>query len=167
MKNAKVFTLVYSGLFTALVVIATAFLKVPTAIGYVNLGDGVIFAAAAALGPYAAVIGGVGSALADIIAGYSIYAPATLIIKAMMGFVAAKLIINQGKVTVRNVLVYVLAEVVMLGGYFIFESFLYGVPVALGSMIPNLVQGGFGVGVGVILTPITVRVFAQNKQTNT
>ena len=40
MKNNKVLLIVYCGLFAALVVIATALLKIPTAIGYVNLGDG-------------------------------------------------------------------------------------------------------------------------------
>jgi len=164
MKNDKVFILVYCGLFTALVVIATAFLKVPTAIGYVNLGDGVIFVSAAVLGHYAAIIGGVGSAIADIMAGYSIYAPATLIIKALMGLISAKMISTQGKINIKNILVYVIAELVMVGGYFIFESFLYGLPAATGSMVPNLIQGCFGVIVAVVLIPITVRIFNRNKQ---
>ena len=34
-----------------------------------------------------AIAGGLGSCIADIILGYSLYAPATLIIKALMGFV--------------------------------------------------------------------------------
>lgn len=159
MRKDKVSILVYCGLFIALVVIATAFLKVPTAIGYVNLGDGVIFASAAVLGPYAAVIGGVGSALADIMAGYTIYAPATLVIKGLMGFVVSKMIIDFSKNSARNIFVYIIAELLMVAGYFIFESFLYGVPLAAGSLISNLVQGAFGVIIAVILTPIIRRIF--------
>ena len=44
-----------------------------------------------------------------------------------MGFIAAKLIADAGKVSVKNTLIYALAEVVMVAGYFIFESFAYGV----------------------------------------
>ncbi len=163
MKNNKVLTLVYCGLFTALVVIATAFLKVPTATGYVNLGDGVIFASAAVLGPYAAIVAGVGSALADIFAGYTIYAPATLVIKALMGLVAAQMIFNHEKLSKRNIIVYSIAEVIMVGGYFIFETFLYGMPVATISLLPNLIQGIFGVAIGVILTPIIKRIFKPSR----
>ena len=163
MKNSKVLTIVYCGLFAALVVIATAVLKVPTAIGFVNLGDGVIFASAAVLGPLAAAVGGVGSAIADILAGYAVYAPATLVIKALMGFLAAKLIADAGRFSLRSVLVYGLAEIVMIAGYFAFESFVYGVAAAAGSLVPNVIQGGFGIVVGFVLAPLSKRIFVPQK----
>ena len=39
--------LVYGGLFTALIVLATMFLKIPTLIGYANMRDGFALASAA------------------------------------------------------------------------------------------------------------------------
>jgi uncharacterized membrane protein len=163
MKNNKVLKLVYCGLFTALVVIATAVLQISYGKGYVNLGDGVIFASAAVLGPLAAVVGGVGSALADWLAGYSIYIPATLVIKAMMGLLTAKLIADAGKFSLKNVLVYALAEVVMVGGYFVYESIMYGLPTAALSLLPNAIQGIFGIVIGTLLAPITRRVSAPQR----
>lgn len=160
MKNNKVLMLVYCSLFTALVVIATAVLQISYGKGYVNLGDGVIFASAAVLGPLAAVVGGVGSALADWLAGYSVYIPATLVIKAIMGLLAAKLIADAGKPSAKNIFVYALAEVVMVGGYFVYETVLYGMPTATVSLLPNAIQGVFGIVIGTILAPITRRIFA-------
>ncbi len=80
-----------------------------------------------------------------------------------MGFLAAKLIVDAGKYSVRNPLVYALAEVVMIGGYFIFESFVNGVALAAGSLFPNFIQGCFGVVIGVVLSPIVRRVFTPKN----
>ena len=149
MKNDKTKLLVYAGLFTALTTIATYFFKIETLIGYVNLGDGVIFAAAYALGPIAALVGGVGSALADLFAGYVIYIPATFVIKTFMGFFTAKMMkLNKDFMIFKNLLIFLFAEIVMVGGYFIFESIIYGMEGALGSVIPNICQGIVGIGIG-------------------
>ena len=51
--------------------------------GYANAGDVLVLLSAFVLGPgLGAAAAGVGSALADLILGYTIYAPGTLIIKA-------------------------------------------------------------------------------------
>lgn len=76
---------------TALVTAATAALSiyVPATRGYFNLGETMVYFTALLLGPaVGAFAGGVGSALADIILGYTIYAPATLVIKAAEGAAA-------------------------------------------------------------------------------
>jgi len=57
--------------------------------GYFNLGDSMVFFSALAFGWRAgAICGGVGSALADILLGFGIFAPLTLAAKGTEGFVA-------------------------------------------------------------------------------
>jgi hypothetical protein len=82
--------LVLAALLTALVTVATIAFQVPVPAtkGYINLGDTVIFLAALLLGPrYGAIAGGVGSALADLLSPYAAWAPFTLVIKGLEGFI--------------------------------------------------------------------------------
>ena len=94
MKRFETKTLVWAALFTALTTVATMVIQVPSPTGgYLNAGDAIVLLSAFLLGPiWGAVAAGVGSALADILAGYAIYAPATLIIKALMALTAGALL---------------------------------------------------------------------------
>ncbi|RLG00322.1 MAG: hypothetical protein DRN65_05345 [Thaumarchaeota archaeon] len=80
---------------TALVLAATVVINiyVPATRGYFNLGETMIYLVALLFDPLtAAFAGGVGSALADVVLGYTIYAPATLVIKAAEGALASTLV---------------------------------------------------------------------------
>ena len=81
MKTMKVNDIVTAALGIALVFLATWLLKVPNGIqGYFNLGDGFLLLFASVLNPFLAfMVGGVGSALADITGGYGMYALFTLL----------------------------------------------------------------------------------------
>ena len=84
MKNSqKLINIVTASLLAALCCVGTLVLQIPTPTGgFVNLGDTVILLSAFLLSPvYAALSAGIGSMLADIIAGYPQYAPATFVIK--------------------------------------------------------------------------------------
>ncbi|MEM0489213.1 MAG: ECF transporter S component [Candidatus Bathyarchaeia archaeon] len=77
-------------IFTALVCIATISftIYVPSTRGYFNIGETMIYVAALLFGPLiGGVSGGLGSMFADLLLGYYHYAPATLVIKAIEGFV--------------------------------------------------------------------------------
>ncbi|MET1160126.1 MAG: ECF transporter S component [Thermoprotei archaeon] len=70
----------------------------PATGGYFNLGEAVIYLAALIKGPLVAgIAGGVGAALADLSTGYQIFAPGTLIIKFVEGYVAGLLVRRLGK----------------------------------------------------------------------
>ena len=134
----------YAGVLAALIFIGTE-IHIPTAIGYINLGDLVILVSAYILGPFALVPAAIGSTLADILAGYPQYAVATFLIKGIMGLVAGILLKrnSEGKVSLaRKLSASFVAEVIMVAGYFAFESlpFMYGVAAAAGSLIPNGIQ---------------------------
>ena len=150
MRDERVKRLALGGMLASLVLLATWFLKVPTAIGYIHLGDGVIFFSSMVIGPYAALIAGVGSALADLLSGYAIYIAPTFIIKAVMGLIAAVLI-RPGK-HISNLGVFALAEGCMVAGYFLFEAFAYNWASAMGSVGPNMLQGAAGIALGMVFS---------------
>lgn len=132
----------FAGIFAAFIFIGTE-IHVPTAIGHVNLGDVVILVSAFILGPIAAIPAAIGSALADLLAGYAQYIAPTFIIKGLMGLVAGLIMRRKthDKVSLpRKLIVAVTAEAIMIGGYFAAESLMYNVPAATGSLIPNLIQ---------------------------
>ena len=104
MKTMKVNDIVTAALGIALVFLATWLLKVPNGIqGYFNLGDGFILLFASVLNPFLAfMVGGVGSALADITGGYGMYALFTLLIKGMEAVLVSWLVC-RGRSSCRDV----------------------------------------------------------------
>jgi len=161
MKNISVRTIALGGVLSALVLLATYLLKIPLPIpnGYVHLGDATIFAAAAVIGPFAAIVAGLGSALADLISGYGQYALATFLIKAAMGFVAGTVLTKKPKLSVvASGILFTACEGIMVGGYLLFETFLYGFTTALAAVPYNAIQGVAGIVLGVALLPFIRRI---------
>ena len=141
------------GLMAAFVFVATQ-IRIPTAIGYINLGDGVILISSFILGPIAFFPAAIGSALSDLIAGYAQYIIPTFLIKGLMGYVAG-VSLRKVKVTVvKKVIIGIIAEIIMIAGYFIFEAlpFMYGWQAAAGSLFFNMIQG---IAAVVIFVPVT------------
>ena len=92
---------------------------------------------------------GAGCALADILLGYSLYAPATLVIKAIEAFIAFKLLKSLSSI----LLPFGIACIFMPAGYFLYEFGIlrYTYETALAALIPNLLQGLFGaIGAGIV-----------------
>ena len=150
--STKKFTL--TAMFTALVCIATTMIQIKSPNGgYINAGDAVLLLSSFLLGPASgAIAGGLGSCLADIFLGYSQYAPATLIIKALMGFVAG-VIAKKNSTILPVIFAAILAELIMVFGYFVFEAFILnlGISVFFTSIPGNLIQGLFGIIVSIAL----------------
>lgn len=157
MPNQSTRRLVYQSLIAALIALCTAFIKLPVPItnGYIHLGDGAIFLSAALLGSGGCAAAAIGSALADMLFGYYTYILPTFIIKGLMGLVAGLLLGKKPTFSLRSICVYVLCELIMVAGYFLFELCLYGAGAALGAVIPNLIQGVSGVVIGCVLVRAT------------
>ena len=175
MKNNTKKIVTY-GVFIALVFITTFIIKVPTpTMGYIHPGDAMVILSGLLLGPVGgAVCAGIGSGLADIVGGYFIYAPATLIIKALCALTAGlifKGISNTINVTVSSVIGGVVAEAIMVLGYFLFEAVMLftgeGQSLSAGFIasaagIPmNIIQGLFGIVLSAILYPILKKVIKE------
>ncbi|MCR4688616.1 MAG: ECF transporter S component [Saccharofermentans sp.] len=141
-----------SGVFAALVFAGTQ-LRVPTGIGYINLGDAVIYVTSYIFGPYAFFASSIGSAIADLIAGYPVYIAPTFVIKGLMGAVGGLILYKASKPSfVRRLLAALAIEAIMVLGYFSFEVFFYGFTPALGSVVPNLIQATGALVIGIPLT---------------
>ena len=165
MDKKRIRMIAYGGILTALVLVATMFLQIPNGQGgYVNLGDGVIFASALILGPFAGVVAALGSVLSDLFLGYAQYAPATLLIKGLMGLVAGILLRNGKKDNYfYTAFIFLLCEGIMIGGYFSFESILFGVPYALVNIVANVIQAVAGIAVGLASLPIVKKILDSEK----
>lgn len=156
-SSAQLRLLTLTGALAALTTVATLLIRIPTPTkGYINLGDTVVNLAAWILGGgYGAAAAGIGSALADLIAGYTVYVPATLVIKALMALAAFavyhRLTRNREHFTAR-IAAAVASELVMIAGYALFEGILYqSAAMALVSVSGNVVQGVFGAAASVLL----------------
>ena len=150
--------LTVSGVFAALIFVATFVIKIPTTIGYANMGDGVILFASYLLGPLAFFPAAIGSALADLLAGYPVYIPATFVIKGLMGLVAGFIMKRTDVSLPRKIFAFVIAEGIMVSGYFLFETALYHLVYSLTSIIPNLIQGGVGIAIAIVLCTFLARM---------
>ena len=146
---------IFSALLAALVCVATMLIKLPSPLnGYINLGDCFVLLAAWLLPmPYGLCAAGIGSALADLFSGYALYAPATFVIKALMAVTARGIFLLFSKKERRfgRLLGGVLAELVMVLGYYVFEGVLYGFVPSLVNIPANGVQAAAGVIFGLLL----------------
>lgn len=157
MKQNTIQKIVLSGLLAAVVSIATLIaIPLPTG-GFANLGDCFVILSGIVLGPvYGFLSAGIGSALSDVFLGWANYAPATFIIKGVMALVVA-LIAGRKPLKlsfVRLALSSVLSEIIMVGGYFLFEIPLYGLAGALADIAGNSVQGVVGAASALVLTTV-------------
>ena len=159
-------------LFTALIIITTTFVKVPNPVtGYTNLGDTFIFLGSALFGPlFALISGSIGSALADVLAGFPTYAPFTFIIKGIEGFLSGLLIKSLVKIKINPhfavLLAFIVGAIEMVFGYFITNTILYGVSAGLSSILSDCVQGLLSVIFAYVLTFSLSKVKVLHKYTN-
>lgn len=140
--------LVAGALMAALCCVATAFPKIPVGLGYVHAGDMMVFICAFLPGGWIGMIAaGLGSALADLIAGYPDFIIPTFIIKALMA-AAVILIANKHKpLGFRTFIGMLVGSIIMIGGYFLYELLRLGLAETafLSAILGNVLQAGFGI----------------------
>lgn len=150
---------------TVLTWVGTMFVRIPipATTGYFNLGDIFIILAGLLLGGIPGfIVGAVGSTLADAI-GYPQFIPATFVTKGCEGLICG---LVGGGVINRNIFRKwagaFSGAATMVGGYFVFEAFVYPwlaqwVPFfkvttfaeAIVEILPNSIQGTIGAITGV------------------
>lgn len=133
----KTIDIALSALFIALIVMATTFVHIPTGVqGYIHIGDSMIFLAIMMMPSYrGVVVGGLGSALADIYSGYVSFAPLTFIVKLLMGLVFFMIVSKNRQSFKLRILAFVAASVIMIAGYFFGEAVMFG---SIASGIPEI-----------------------------
>ncbi len=140
MKKNHTRLICISGIFSALVFVITAYLHIPTYNGYVHCGDGFIFIAACILPmPYSVIVGALGAMLADLLTGFAIWAPGSMIIKGLLAILftcKAKKILTK-----RNLIMLLPAALISAAGYYLYEALITGNLIASLAGIPaSLVQ---------------------------
>jgi len=152
-KNNQLVKIATTAVFIALTCVLTMVVQIPSPTkGYMNLGDCAVLFSGYLLGPiYGPIAGGVGSALADFFAGYAIYVPGTLIIKALMAFVISivptfVLKINGKQPRLGFAVGAIISELIMVLGYYLYETIIIGQGfiAALAGVGGNIVQGIIG-----------------------
>ncbi|MFX1407001.1 MAG: ECF transporter S component [Promethearchaeota archaeon] len=152
------FSIAITSIFAALTCALTMLISIPIPAtgGYINIGDVGVMLAAMIFGPIVGSLsGGIGSALADLFLGYSIWAPATLIVKGLEGLIVG-LISNPRKVRTYfnfyDILATIIGGLFMVFGYFIVEAFIFnfGITAALIEVPGNFFQFIFGAIISLI-----------------
>lgn len=163
MKNTTK-KIVMAAMMASLACVATMIIKIPSPLqGYINLGDCIVLLSGFMLSPiYAFLAAGIGSALADILSGYVLYAPITFIIKGAMAIVAFygfKILSKKCGKPWSRIISGIVAEIIMILGYFVFEGIMYGFAASIVNIPANAVQGAAGLVLGVILA----KIFEKSK----
>lgn len=85
---------------------------IPSSNGFFNIGESIVYLSAILFGPYiGALSGGIGSMVADLFLGYPLYAPGTLVIKGIEGFVVGFIYqkLRNGKsIEIKKVLIFII-----------------------------------------------------------
>lgn len=126
----------------AVLIVATAVTKfaIPKPSIYFNLGEAVIYLVALLYGgKTGGILGGVGSALADLLGGYPIWAPFTFVIKGLEGYIVGT--VNNNK---NALLAIISGAPVMLIGYAISAGLIYGIGAIPLEFAGDLIQVTLG-----------------------
>lgn len=136
MNTTRLSRLCQCAIFAAVIYVFTAYLHVPSFNGYTHIGDGFLYLAASLLPTgYAAAAGAVGAGLADLLSGYSIWAPATLVIKALTAcFFTSR---APSFLCRRNLWALLPAAALCGAGYYLYECAITGNFAAPAAGIPG------------------------------
>ncbi|MCT4593349.1 MAG: ECF transporter S component [Anaeromicrobium sp.] len=162
MKGFTSRKLTLGGVMAALVLVGTMLIQIPTPTkGYIHIGDSMVYLCGIFLGPvYGALAAAIGSFLADVLSGYMVYAPATFAIKGLDAFLVGIIyykIVKDGDSTVKKIIGFLVGALaggaLMVGGYLIYETFLYKFETALLGVVGNITQV---IGGAVVALPLLV-----------
>lgn len=142
----------------ALACVATMLIQfpIPATQGFFNVGDAMVMVAALTFGPIVgAIAGGLGSSLADLLGGWYVWVPFTLIIKGIEGLLAGWILSigDEDRGSFRLVLAWLVGGLEMVAGYFLVQVYMYGFSAALVEAPFNFVQMAVG---GIVGIPISM-----------
>lgn len=141
--------LIITSMLIALVFVATVLLNIKLPIsangGLVHLGTGMLFIASILFGPKkGAIAGAVGMGLFDLMMGWTLWAPFTIVARGLQGYIVGKIAWSNGRngnSYVFNLVATICSVPFMLAVYYICERVIFGSwIIPLGSIPGNLVQ---------------------------
>lgn len=151
MNNGKIERITRGGLLVALICILTAFVRLPLPVGYAHLGDGAVILSGVTLGLPGVLCAAVGTALADLVSGFPIYIPFSIVIKGLMAYLAGKTVRGREKVSRHNLVSLALILLLVPALYFFADWLYYGLPAAEAALLGNLGQAAVGYVMSLLL----------------
>ncbi|MDV3426608.1 MAG: ECF transporter S component [Bacillota bacterium] len=153
LNKSRTYDIVETGLMAAVIFIVTWVFHLPSHFGTVHLGDGMVLLSAAILSRKKAVAAsGISMFLFDVVSGYMIWSPFTLVIKGVMAYLASVLYEKH-----KNIFAFIPAVLWMIAGYYLTGAIIYkfftstesytfirGLQASLLDIPTNIVQGAAG-----------------------
>ncbi|HSP23039.1 MAG TPA: ECF transporter S component [Planococcus sp. (in: firmicutes)] len=157
-SNKRTFNLILTSMSIALVFVATLLLNIKLPItangGLVHLGTAMLFIIAIVFGPKkAAIAGAVGMGLFDLVSGWTLWAPITILARGLQGYLVGKIAWSKGRdgnSVGYNILAAIVSIPFMLAIYYIGEAIIFGSFIVPAASIPgNIVQNVVGLLVAI------------------
>ena len=154
----KTLSIAITAMLIFLVFIATLFVNIKLPIkangGLVHLGTAMLFIASILFGPKkGAVAGAAGMGLFDVVGGWLIWAPITIVARGLQGFIVGKIAWANGRKgdnLALNIVAMIISMPVMLAVYYIGEVILYNNWIAPLASIPgDIIQNMLGLIVAI------------------
>lgn len=188
-NDTKVYSIVMTAMMMCVIMVSILLLRVPIPFthGYINLSDAMIFMAVIILGyKYGAVAAGLGSMLGDFLAGFAMWAPWTLCIKAAMALIFGLILqaaVDHRRGTNREethrelsdkgfisieIIGMIVAGIFMCAGYYAAEGIMYGNWVVAALGIPwNIAQFVVGAAMAVVLCTALAKTSLRSRMAYT
>lgn len=150
--------LVLTSMLIALVFVATLLLNIKLPItangGLVHLGTAMLFIVSILFGPKkGAIAGAVGMGLFDLVSGWTLWAPFTILTRGLQGYIVGKIAWSGGRngnSFCANLFATIISVPFMLGGYYVCERVLFSSWIIPFASIPgNIVQNVVGICVAI------------------
>ena len=160
--SQKTLDLIMTSMLVALVFLSTFFLniKLPISVngGLVHLGTAMLFIASILFGPKkGALAGAIGMGLFDLVGGWLLWAPITIVARGLQGFIVGKIAWSKGRKgssLALNVIATLVSVPFMIAVYYFGEVILYGNWIVPLTSIPgDLLQNALGM---IIALPVCI-----------
>jgi len=159
MNSKQLKRFISASLLAALTCFSTYIIRIPSPTGYIHPGDSFVILSGIILGPlYGALSAGIGSMLADLLAGYPQYAAVSLIIKALTAVICSLIYRRLKRRIVSVITAGIFGGIIVTLGYFCAEYFMYGLGGALSGVPLNIVQNLFGIILSSMLFPLLCKI---------
>ncbi|MEH6940599.1 ECF transporter S component [Bacillus sp. JJ722] len=161
-SRQKTFDLIITSMLVALVFVSTVFMNIKLPItangGLVHLGTAMLFIASILFGPKkGALAGAIGMGLFDILGGWALWAPITILARGLQGYIVGKIAWSNGRKgnsIALNLTATIVSIPFMVAVYYIGEGILYANWIAPLASIPgDLLQNVLGI---IVAVPVCV-----------
>ena len=161
-SRQKTIDLIITAMLIALVFVSTVFINIKLPIsangGLVHLGTAMLFIASILFGPKkGAIAGAIGMGLFDLMGGWALWAPITILARGLQGYIVGKIAWANGRKgdsIAFNITAAIISIPFMVAIYYIGEGILYANWIAPLASIPgDLVQNVLGI---LIAIPVCV-----------